>query len=397
MNMPSSLSQALTSPQRDTDTVLLAMPLSPLASIPTQATNNPAALNLFPASEGFILPRDQTLVPTDLAFLLPEGTYGRVTSHPDIAREHHAHVTAGIIDPAYQGNTHILVANMGATPFHYSLETALAQMILEYFCSPKVVETTSLSINTITPPSNPPPTKAPPPSPVSVPKRHTITHILFAWAPHAGKTTLVNFLQEHAPSNITILVAHEAATHVLRLLPSSGKHTTTPFPSHVTQDLITIQQRNSGRMIEDIAWHAAVHQPVWILFNQSIPDAYAFLPDSQAHQRIKTWNSLLYRTECALDIDTLRLREFQPFDSIIHLMSTAHHPHLPYEQCTHETQTTRPHDREQAAAVEDILVDVYAPLDARRYIVQPLPSIQAKIAQVSAYLNGKFTAQTEEQ
>eukprot|EP00961_Rhodomonas_salina_P071516 960366-Rhodomonas_salina.1 len=92
------------------------MHLSPLATTPVQAYEK-AGLDIFPASIITINTGEQASVPTDLVICPPDRTYASIASHSRITRETGIHIIAGIIDPDFQGNIHVLLLNHSTQPF----------------------------------------------------------------------------------------------------------------------------------------------------------------------------------------------------------------------------------------------------------------------------------------
>ena len=96
---------------------LLVKKLSSNAQLPTRATSGSAGYDLY-AAESYVVPSNgRQLVRTDIALLVPEGTYGRIASRSGIAWKHFIHVGAGVVDRDYRGNVCVLLFNFAKEDF----------------------------------------------------------------------------------------------------------------------------------------------------------------------------------------------------------------------------------------------------------------------------------------
>ena len=82
------------------------------------------------AVDAVVSANDNTIVPTDIAVAMPEGTYGRIASRSGLAAKHHLAVGAGVIDADYRGNVKIVLFNHGNLDFHVSNVDRVAQLLL---------------------------------------------------------------------------------------------------------------------------------------------------------------------------------------------------------------------------------------------------------------------------
>ena len=129
----------------DDGSILKFTKLSMNASTPVRATRHAAGLDLFSAESKRINVQDCAVLNTDIAVMLPEGTYGRIAPRSGLAAKHFLHVGAGVLDYGYRGNVKVVLFNHNATvPFQVNRGDRIAQLIVEKICTPSVVEVDSL-------------------------------------------------------------------------------------------------------------------------------------------------------------------------------------------------------------------------------------------------------------
>jgi dUTP pyrophosphatase len=114
--------------------------LSSDSTTPRRATSGSAGYDLFSPISTTIGSYDKQLIPLDIAFETPDGTYGRIAPRSGLAHMYFIDVGAGVIDRDYRGNVHVLLFNFGTTPYHIKKGDRIAQLILERICVPQVEE-----------------------------------------------------------------------------------------------------------------------------------------------------------------------------------------------------------------------------------------------------------------
>ena len=124
---------------------LLVTKLSEEAVMPRKSSENAAGFDLASAADSVVPVNGRALIPTDLAMLVPKGTYGRIAPRSGLAFKHFLSVGAGVIDADYRGNVKVLLFNHGDLDFHVSKGDRIAQLLLERIESPPVVITTALT------------------------------------------------------------------------------------------------------------------------------------------------------------------------------------------------------------------------------------------------------------
>ena len=125
----------------DDGSVLKYTKLSVNASTPVRTTRHAAGFDLFSAESKTINIQDCSVVGTDIAIMLPEGTYGRIAPRSGLASIHFLDVGAGVIDYGYRGNIKVVLFNHNSTtPFHVNIGDRIAQLIVEKICTPRLME-----------------------------------------------------------------------------------------------------------------------------------------------------------------------------------------------------------------------------------------------------------------
>lgn len=94
------------------------------------------------AADGTItlMPGERALVPTGLAFTVPDGTYGRIGPRSGLAVKHGIDTLAGIIDQDYTAEVKVVLVNLGQEPFVIEHGMRIAQLVIERIETPDVVE-----------------------------------------------------------------------------------------------------------------------------------------------------------------------------------------------------------------------------------------------------------------
>ena len=103
------------------------------AILPTRATSGSAGYDLTAVQNDVIEPGSRRLIPIGVAIKLPEGVYGRIAPRSGLAVKKGIQVGAGVIDPDYTGEIHVLLFNHGSEPFEIRAGDRIAQLILERF------------------------------------------------------------------------------------------------------------------------------------------------------------------------------------------------------------------------------------------------------------------------
>jgi dUTP pyrophosphatase len=126
------------------DLSLLVQKLSPTTQIPTRATPGSAGYDLHATEETTIPPSERTLIKTGIAIKTPLGTYGRIAPRSGLAVKNSIDVVAGVVDPDYQGEVRVALANQGKLPFMVKTGNRITQLLLEKVRTPPPCEVDSL-------------------------------------------------------------------------------------------------------------------------------------------------------------------------------------------------------------------------------------------------------------
>ena len=132
---------AVVKPQsgREQTEQLMITKLSDDAVMPRKSSLNAAGFDLASSVDSVVPANGRALIPTDLAMVVPQGTYGRIAPRSGLAVKHFLSVGAGVIDADYRGNVKVLLFNHGDLDFHVSKGDRIAQLLLERIASPTVV------------------------------------------------------------------------------------------------------------------------------------------------------------------------------------------------------------------------------------------------------------------
>lgn len=123
---------------------LLIKKLSDKATTPTRGSAFAAGYDLYSAHDTAVPARGKTLVDTDLAIAVPEGTYGRIAPRSGLASKNFIDTGAGVIDADYRGQVKVLLFNHAETDFQINKGDRIAQLVLERIYTPEVVEVENL-------------------------------------------------------------------------------------------------------------------------------------------------------------------------------------------------------------------------------------------------------------
>ena len=121
--------------------------LSPESKLPQRAYNSPAGIDLFAAKRVRIPSHNKAVVPTGLAFEIPEGYFMKIWDKSGVATkaEITISVRAGVIDSDYRGEVGIVIANTGEMPVLIEAGMKLAQGVMMEKLEYEIEEVTELS------------------------------------------------------------------------------------------------------------------------------------------------------------------------------------------------------------------------------------------------------------
>jgi len=108
--------------------------LNPKALLPAYQTEHAAAMDVHAClNEAMTLqPLERAMVPTGLAFEIPEGYEMQVRARSGLSIKHGLTMVNGVgtIDADYRGELHILMINLGQEPFVIEPDMRVAQLLV---------------------------------------------------------------------------------------------------------------------------------------------------------------------------------------------------------------------------------------------------------------------------
>lgn len=115
----------------ESKTELLVKRLSDKATLPSKSIEGSAGYDLSSAVNTKVPAWGKALVPLDLTFGIPEGTYARIAPRSGLAWKHSIQTGAGVVDGPYRGNVGVVLFNLSDVDFEINHGDRIAQLILE--------------------------------------------------------------------------------------------------------------------------------------------------------------------------------------------------------------------------------------------------------------------------
>lgn len=125
--------------------------LHPNALLPKRAHPSDAGMDLcalFKDTDPQVLilkPGNRALLPTGLAFAIPDGKVGLVWPRSGLAAKHGIDSLAGVIDSSYRGEVHVALINHGNNDFEIHSGDRIAQLIIQDIDLTGMVEVNELN------------------------------------------------------------------------------------------------------------------------------------------------------------------------------------------------------------------------------------------------------------
>jgi dUTP pyrophosphatase len=108
--------------------------LSPLAHLPSYATDHAAGMDLHAAVAATVTlePGEIRLIPTGIALEIPRGFEGQVRPRSGLALKHGISIVnaPGTIDADYRGEVGVILINLGGKPFALQPGDRIAQLVI---------------------------------------------------------------------------------------------------------------------------------------------------------------------------------------------------------------------------------------------------------------------------
>lgn len=118
--------------------------LKPEAKLPTYAHPSDAGMDLYAAEATTILAHGRGVVPTGLAFAIPDGYVGLVWDKSGLALKAGITTMAGVLDAGYRGELRVVLHNTTDTDYTFEAGDKVAQLLVEPIVQGLIVEVSDL-------------------------------------------------------------------------------------------------------------------------------------------------------------------------------------------------------------------------------------------------------------
>lgn len=115
------------------------------AVLPNYAYQGDAGLDLYSNIDLEIKPMERVIIPTGIAIEIPDGYVGLIWDRSSLGIKEILKTLGGVVDSGYRGEIKIGLINLSQKNFSISKGQKIAQMIVQKFESPMVVEEENLS------------------------------------------------------------------------------------------------------------------------------------------------------------------------------------------------------------------------------------------------------------
>ena len=115
---------------------LLVQILGQNGKVPTRGTEFAAGYDLHSAEEITLKTKTRQAVSTEIAILVPSGTYGRIAPRSGLVLKHSIDIGAGVVDEDYRGPIKVIFINHSKNDFLVKVGDRIAQLVLEYIVTP---------------------------------------------------------------------------------------------------------------------------------------------------------------------------------------------------------------------------------------------------------------------
>ena len=123
---------------------LLVQILGQNGKVPTRSTEFAAGYDLYSAEEVTLKAKTRQAVSTEIAILVPSGTYGRIAPRSGLALNNSIEIGAGVVDEDYRGPIKVILINHGKDDFIVKVGDRIAQLVLECIVTPDTEMVNSL-------------------------------------------------------------------------------------------------------------------------------------------------------------------------------------------------------------------------------------------------------------
>lgn len=101
--------------------------LHPLAVLPTKAYSGDACFDLYATADLRIIGGEKALVPTGLAFAIPDGYFVKIYDRSGVASKTPLVSLAGVIDAGYRDEIRVVMTNVSDFPYEIKKGDKIAQ------------------------------------------------------------------------------------------------------------------------------------------------------------------------------------------------------------------------------------------------------------------------------
>lgn len=106
--------------------------------LPAYGTQHSAGMDLYCALDAPITlnPLERTLIPTGIAFALPNGFEAQIRPRSGLALNHGLTIlnSPGTIDADYRGEIKVIIVNLSKQPFVFERGMRIAQLVIAPYC-----------------------------------------------------------------------------------------------------------------------------------------------------------------------------------------------------------------------------------------------------------------------
>lgn len=118
--------------------------LDPHAKLPSFAHDTDAGMDLYCLEEITLVPGERKQVKTGVALGIPEGYVGLIWDKSGVSHKRGLKTLGGVIDHGYTGEVVIGMYNTGTEPQTFEVGDKVAQILVQKFEHPEIVEVASL-------------------------------------------------------------------------------------------------------------------------------------------------------------------------------------------------------------------------------------------------------------
>lgn len=122
--------------------------INPAATLPEYAHPGDAAMDLFCAQETKIEPRGRGMIPTGIAFEIPDGFVGLIWDRSGLAAKGGLTTMAGVIDSGFRGEVTVVMHNTTEEAVTFNAGDKIAQMLIQPVERPSIEVVQELSSST---------------------------------------------------------------------------------------------------------------------------------------------------------------------------------------------------------------------------------------------------------